>query len=88
MVRKAVAEGVRDAVTNKETIAIFVQVALSAAVVQLHEQAKASTGKWILGAMWAAVRKGSMFIGLGLLIYSVGGWTAVAKLWHVLWGAQ
>lgn len=54
--------------------------------------ARASTekhaGQWMVGAVWAVVRKAFWFTLAGLVVYSVGGWSALTALWKAVWGAQ
>lgn len=83
MVRQAVADGLRDACNDREAVGNFWRAAFE----QLQAQAQARTGKWVLRNFWRISSKLAMFIGIGMLVYSIGGWTAVAKLWHATWGA-
>lgn len=78
VVREAVAEGIRDVLKDKELIGMF----WSGAVEHLQQTATKNTGKFVLGSVKAVIARGSTFLLLGMLVYSVGGWSAVAKLWH------
>lgn len=81
VVREAVAEGIRDVLSDKEALGVF----WSSAYDQLQQSATQHTGRFVITGIKAAVTKGSMFLLLGMLIYSIGGWSAVAKLWHSFW---
>ena len=35
---------------------------------------------WVLGSVWAVTRKGLLLLALGMIVYSVGGWTALSEL--------
>lgn len=78
IVREAVAEGMREVLTDDEVLNKF----LTALVKQLQSAATKNTGKFVLGSVRAVIARGSTFLLLGMLVYSVGGWSAVAKLWH------
>lgn len=78
VVREAVAEGIRDVLKDKEAIDTFWRGALD----HLQQTATKNTGKFVLGSARALVARGTTFLLLGMLVYSIGGWTAVAKLWQ------
>ena len=79
---EAVKEGLHDSLTNKEALAAF----WGAAFETLQEQATAKTGEVVLGSLGAAIKRLTMFVALGLIVYTLGGWAAVAKLWHSIAG--
>lgn len=78
IVREAVAEGIRDVLKDKDSIDTF----WSGALQHLQQTATKSTGKLVLGSVRAVIARGTTFLLLGMLVYSIGGWSAVAKLWH------
>jgi len=45
-------------------------------------------GLCVLGAVGVVLRKVLLFVGAGLLVYSVGGWSALSAAWKVIWGSQ
>lgn len=45
-------------------------------------------GRWMLGAVGVVLRKVLLFVGAGLLVYSIGGWSALSAAWKVIWGSQ
>lgn len=82
-IAEAVKQGMREVLTDKEVVGQFI----GAAVENFQKKASERTGEFVLGGIKAAVHKAAWFVGLGLVVYSIGGWSAVAKLWHTLWGA-
>jgi DNA-binding ferritin-like protein len=80
---QAVRQGMKDVLTDKEVVGQF----LSAAMETFQQRASQKTGDFVLGGIKAAAHKAAWFLGLGLVVYSIGGWAAVAKLWHTLWGS-
>lgn len=78
---QAVANGIKAAI-NKETATAF----WSAGFEALQENATQHAGRFVLGGMWGLMRRLSMFVLLGGVVYAIGGWSALAKLWHALWG--
>lgn len=75
---EAVREGLRTSLTDKEALSAFWGVAFET----LQEQATNKAGQVVLGGLGAAVKRLAMFVALGLIVYTLGGWAAVAKLWH------
>jgi hypothetical protein len=82
-IAEAVKQGMREVLTDKEVVGLFI----GAAVDNFQRKASERTGDFVLSGLKAAVHKAAWFLGLGLVVYSIGGWSAVAKLWHTLWGA-
>lgn len=80
-IQKAVADGIKGAITE-ETARQFWAAGLSV----LQQQAQEKTGKFVLGGIWGAVRKLTLFLALGIAVYNVGGWTALAKIWVAIKG--
>jgi hypothetical protein len=78
----AVKIGMKEVLTDKEVVGQFI----GAAVENFQKKASERTGAFVLGGIKAAIHKAAWFLGLGLMVYSIGGWAAVAKLWHALWG--
>ena len=50
----------------------------------LQEEAQANTGRFVIGGLVGLVKKAAMFLVLGGMVYAIGGWSALAKLWHAL----
>ena len=83
-IRSAVAEGIRDVLKDEQTL----EAMWASAFGQLQIQARAKTGEFILGGLWAVLTKAVMFLALGYLVYLFGGWTALSALWKALFGAH
>lgn len=79
LMREAVRDGVRDLVTQ-ETIEQF----WAGGVNMLQKQATEHAGRFVLGGLWGMARKASLFLALGGLVYAIGGWTALAKLFNAV----
>jgi hypothetical protein len=71
-VRQAVAAAIHDAVSDPKL--------WTAAVQAMQTQAQAKAGGWLLGMMRAAFSKMFLFFAVGLAVYAVGGWAALAAL--------
>lgn len=80
-VRAAVRQGMRDVLSDREAIDAF----WSAAFDVMQTRATTQTGRFVLGGVRAAMHRAAWFLALGLVVYSMGGWTAVTKLFHTLW---
>jgi hypothetical protein len=70
--RKAVAQGIHDAVSNPELWA--------AAVAAMQAKAKTEAGGWLIGSVKAAISKLAWLLMIGLGVYLIGGWTALVSL--------
>lgn len=79
-VQAAVAAGIKEVLDDEEAVGKF----WGAAFAQLQQRAAESTGQWVLGGLRALASKISMFVGLAALVYALGGWAALAKLWAVM----
>lgn len=82
-IANAVKLGLRDVLTDKDVVNGFVGAALET----IQQRASQRTGDFVLSGLKAAIHKAAWFVGLGLIVYSIGGWTAVAKVWQSLWGS-
>jgi len=71
-VQAAVAKGIKDAVSDPALWA--------AAAVAMQSHAKQEAGGWLLGMLRGLLSKALFFALLGLAVYSVGGWAALAAL--------
>lgn len=52
----------------------------------LQEHAAEHTGRWLLGGVWAIAQKLMLFMLLGGVVYAIGGWSALAKVWDAFFG--
>lgn len=77
--RKAMSEAIREVLADKQAITAF----WSAAFEQVQEHATVQTGRWVIDGVRTIISKVSLVIAAGLLIYSLGGWSALMRFWHV-----
>lgn len=77
----AVAAGIQSAMTEDAARQFW-----AAGFRELEEVAQANTGRFVLGGLIGLVKKLSTFVVLGGMVYAIGGWTALGKLWHALFG--
>lgn len=56
----------------------------AAGIKVLREQAAQRTGRFVLGGLGGLASRVGTFILLGGLVYAIGGWAALAKLWQAL----
>lgn len=78
----AVRDGIKSAISEDTAEAFW-----KAGFTVLQKQATTQAGAIVLGGVVGLIRKIGLFLFLGTIVYSVGGWTALAKAWHVLWSA-
>ncbi len=77
----AVAAGIQSAMTEDAARQFW-----GAGFRELQEEAQAHTGRFVLGGLAGLMKKLGTFMVLGGMVYAIGGWTALAKLWHALFG--
>lgn len=75
----AVGAGLKSAMTE-DTAAAFWAAGLSV----LQKQATQHAGRFVLGGLLGVVRKLGLFLTLGGIVYALGGWSALAALFKVL----
>lgn len=75
----AVGSGIKSAMTE-DTAAAFWAAGLSV----LQKQATQHAGRFVLGGLVGVVRKLGLFLTLGGIVYAMGGWSALAALFKVL----
>lgn len=75
----ALQQGLITAASDPDTWAAMVRGARSAT--ERH------AGRWVLGSVWAMTRKGLLLLALGMIVYSVGGWTALTALFKSAFAA-
>lgn len=78
VVRSAVADGIRDVLSDEKMVAQFWRVALN----QVQDHAQRQAG----GLMFSGLRKIATVAALLVLAYSVGGAALVTKAWHWVTG--
>lgn len=79
-IREAVADGLRQVLGDKAIVAQFWDGAFEA----LQQRAQHQTGRFLLGTLGVVARKAVMFCAIGLIVYSLGGWAALVKLWNAM----
>ena len=80
--RNAVADAIKDVVTE-ETARKF----WGAGLTLLQKQATNHAGRFVLGGLWGLVRKVSLFITVGGLVYAVGGWALLATFFKAVFSS-
>ena len=80
-IASAVGSGIKGAMTE-ETAAAFWLAGLSV----LQKQASENAGRFVLDGIWGLMRKASLFMMLGGLVYALGGWSALAALFKAIFG--
>ena len=79
--REAMAEAIKEAMRDKEAVSAF----WSSAADVLMQYGQQQTGKLVIGGIKGVLSRLGLFLVLGLLVYSVGGWGALATAWKALW---
>lgn len=82
LMKESVAEGIKEALKDEETVNAFWDSAFRA----LSTRAQTHTGKVILGGAVGTIKRVAVFTLLGFIVYSVGGWTALSKMFTIFWG--
>lgn len=82
LMRDAVRDGVRELVTPENMEQFW-----SSGFQMLQKQATAQAGRFVLGGLVGLLRKASLFVLLGGLVYAVGGWSALATLAKALFSS-
>jgi len=77
----AVAAGIQSAMTEDAARQFW-----AAGFRALQEEAQTHTGRFVLGGLIGLVKKLITFVALGGMVYAIGGWTLLGKLWHALFG--
>lgn len=80
-IAQAVRDGIKGAM-NEETAAAF----WSAGLALLQKQATQRAGQIVIGGLWGLMQRIMLFLMLGGLVYSVGGWSALATLFKTVFG--
>jgi hypothetical protein len=79
LMRDAVRDGLRESI-NEDVIEAF----WAGGVKMLQRQATEHAGRFVLGGIMGIVRRISLFLVLGGIVYALGGWTALASLGKML----
>ena len=82
-IAQAVRKGIKGA-ANEETAAAF----WGAGIDLLRKQATERAGQAVIGGLWGLMQRVMLFLFLGGLVYSVGGWSALATLFKTVFGGQ
>lgn len=77
----AVEKGIKWSMTEDTAAAFWV-----AGLNVLQEQASEHAGRFVLGGLWGLLRKASLFMMLGGIVYAIGGWSAMAALFKAIFG--
>ena len=76
------ADALRDVMQDRAAVEAFWSAAFGA----LASYGQQQTGRIVLGGIKGLMSRGLLFVVLGLLVYSVGGWAALAAVWKAIWG--
>lgn len=74
------AETVRDAVAQGIKLAVSDPKLWASALKAMQTHAQTEAGGWMFGWIKALASKALLFLVIGLGVYAVGGWTALAAL--------
>lgn len=80
--QESVRAGVREALTDREALAMFWTCAFDA----MQSRATRETGRFVLGGIRGLVSRGFWFLVLGAIAYQLGGWAALAAVWKAITG--
>ncbi len=80
-IASAVSNGVKTAITEETATAFW-----AAGLTALQKQATEHAGRFVIGGLWGLLRRASLFLMLGGIVYALGGWTALAALFKAVFG--
>ncbi len=79
-ITRALQRAIADAASSPDTWA--------AAVAGARKATESHAGRWLVGSLWSVTRKGLVILTLGMLIYSFGGWSALAGVFKSVAGSE
>lgn len=79
-IARALQQAIAQAASSPETWA--------AAVAGARNATETHAGRWLVGSLWAVLRKGLVILTIGMLIYSFGGWSALAAMFKSLMSTE
>lgn len=82
--RDAVRSGFREAMSDRETLALFWETAFD----QMQQRATKETGRFVLGGLRGLASRGFWFVIIGAAVYQAGGWTALVAAVKAMAGAH
>jgi len=80
--KRAVAEGIREALHDPDIMDEFWEHAFG----RLQRDSTDYAKSFLWSGFKQLVGKAVTFFILGMLIYSIGGWQAVHRIWLLMWG--
>lgn len=81
--KAAIKEAVREGIQESVTLELAEQF-WGAGLGMLQKQATEHAGRFVIGGLMGLVKKLALFLLLGSMIYAIGGWSALANLFKVL----
>lgn len=78
-IAEAVTLGIKNALTEENARSFW-----AAGVNVFKEQAEEHTGRLVIGGLKGLMSKLFLFLVLGSIVYALGGWVALGKLWATL----
>ena len=79
LMSKSVQNGIREALDEDAAERFW-----AAGLIVLQRQATDHAGRFVIGGLWGLIRKASMFLVLGGVVYAIGGWGALAGLFKTI----
>jgi len=79
--RQALAVTIKDIIRDDEAMSAF----WGSAFRSLQASAQEHTGRMLFAGAKAIASRLLLFVSLGLIVYSIGGWSAIVKLWAIVW---
>ena len=79
-ITRALQRAIADAASSPDTWA--------AAVAGARKATETHAGHWLVVSLWSVTRKGLVILTIGMLIYSFGGWSALAGVFKSVAGTE
>lgn len=81
-------EHITEAVASGLIAALHDERTWAAAAAGIRTSAQREAGNILVSALSGVLKKVTLFSVAGLLVYWVGGWSALAAVWHAMFGGK
>lgn len=87
-IQTAISQGLTDGLRHAAADPELIDVLMSRVADAFTKRATEASGRMVIGGVLGAMRRGIWIALLSLLVYSLGGWSAVSALWKYLTASQ
>lgn len=83
-IQAAIADGVTHGLHRAASDELLFDQLTASTAAAFRRGATKASGEFVLGGLWGLARRAAWFVLLGIVVYSLGGWSALAALWKSL----